>query len=257
MEAVRWIVAAAVMLTALTGCKTEPADSVSSGGGGQPAASSSSAPAEEGSAPDGAASGERAEAEKDFTTLELEVTEGTLYIRTGDSFSLTRHNGKPVDYEIEDGVLSFADSRGGDIVLTLPEDESYDAVRLTVRNGHVYGENPLALQDLELSIDRGEAKLEEVSAAGRCVVQVEQGSAFLSGDLGQSVTAGCREGHLSLEVPFARDSYNYELDLSEGDIRLGDSRYSGKSHSETLDNGAERTMALNCVRGDLSVEFEK
>lgn len=244
----------------LTGCGTETAAPAASESGTSPAESSVSSPAA-GSASDSSVSEEREESgqngsEQDVTGLELEVTEGTLYIRAGDSVSLTRHGGEPLDYEIEDGVLSFSDSRGGDIVLTLPENSSYDSLRLTVKNGHVYAEDALTLRSLELTMDRGEAKLEQAAVSESSTIDVDQGSAFLSGDLGQSISASCREGHLSLEVSFERSGCNYEIDLSQGNIRLGSDHYSGRSYSKTLDNGAERTMRLSCARGDVSVEFE-
>ena len=194
--------------------------------------------------------------EQAFTSLDLEIKTGTLYIRAGDDFSLTRHDGGDVDYEIRDGTLIFQNDHTGDTVLTLPEKETYETLRLTVGEGHVYGESALAAQSLEVDMHRGEAALEALTVSDSSTVQVEQGAVFLSGDLGTSVTAECREGHLQLEVPFGKSEYNYELSVSQGDLSLGGEGYHGRSASKSIDNGSDRSMELICSRGELSVGFD-
>lgn len=180
-----------------------------------------------------------------------------MYIRSGSSFSLTRHDGVAIDYEISDNILYLKNNYTGDVVLILPENDNYETLLLTVADGHVYWESPLTVQTLELKVAQGEVKLESVSAAGNSSIEVTHGSAFLSGNPGHSVTANCQGGHLSLEVSLAQSDYNYEIELSNGNIRLGKEQYHGRSYSHTVDNGAERSMKLTCAQGDISVEFNK
>lgn len=195
--------------------------------------------------------------EPDFTSVEIEVTQGTLQICTGASFSLTRQGEPVTDYEIDNGTLYFKSGRTGDTVLTLEEGGSYEGLHLMVGDGHVNAQDLLEIQTLQLEVTRGEVKLESVCVEADSTIRIEQGSAFVSGDLGDNITASCREGNLNLEVPFAQDDANYELDLSEGELRLGRDSYHGRSGSKTIDNGAGRTMNLTCSRGNLSVEFGK
>lgn len=195
--------------------------------------------------------------EQAFTSMELEIEKGTLYIRSGDMFSLTRHGGDAVPYEIDEGTLYFENSDTEDTVLTLPEGSTYETMLLTVGEGHVYGEAPLTLTTLKVESRRGETSLKDVSVSENSVFQVRQGSVFVSGDLGGTVTVSCQEGHLSLEVPFAQSDSNYEIDLSEGDLQLGGKSYHGRAVSQTVDNGAERSMQLTCSRGEISVEFDR
>lgn len=193
----------------------------------------------------------------DFTSLELNVSEGTLYIRAGDAFSLTR-NGGDVDHIIDGGTLTCSISHTGETILTLPADITYDALRLTVGAGHVYGEGALTFQSLDLEVGRGEVTLERFSVEEDSSVAVQQGSAFLSGDLGASIEADCREGHLSLELPFSQDDCDYEIELSGGgSIRFGRDSYRGRSASKHVDNGGTRSIAVSCSRGDVSVEFDR
>ena len=192
-----------------------------------------------------------------FAAMELEVRQGTLYIREGAEFSLARKDGKTAEYEIDSDTLVFVDDHTGDTVLTLPEGGSYGLLALKVKDGHVYGEAPLALDELDLTMEHGEASLEAVTVRGRCRIDVEEGSAYVKGDVGPEAEALCSQGHLGLEVPFAKEDCNYTLEVSEGELRLGGEGYHGRAGSSTVDNGADRSMALTCRRGELSVEFER
>lgn len=195
--------------------------------------------------------------EQKFTDINIEVSEGTLYIRSGNSFSLTYHDGKTLDYEITDGTLYISNSRTGDTVLTLPESESYKTLSINVGNGHLYGECPLNIENLNLDAGQGEATLKLLSVSDSSSIKVNKGSAFLSGDLGYTAVAEAQTGKISLEVPFKQTDCNYEINLSYGNITLGTESYHGKSDFKTIDNGAERSIKLTCAYGDISVEFGK
>lgn len=192
-----------------------------------------------------------------FTSMELNIDRGTLYIRAGDSFSLTRRDGHPMDYEITDQVLHLDQKLEGEAVLMLPEDTSFAALHLTAGEGHVFAESPLSLETLELTVSRGEVTLSQVSVTDSSAIQVSQGSAFLSGSLGASVTAASKEGNLNMELSDAQEDYDYEIELSTGNIHLGELDFRGRSASRTIDNDAGQSMALHCSRGNLSVEFKK
>lgn len=238
--------AAVVLLAALAGCAPEgtPPGSSAVGSDFFPVPQSSAQPV-----------GEAVESEQLFDTLELKVTRGTLSICTGDAFSFTRKNGEDAECEIRDGVLFIDQEQDGETLLILPKTDVYAALTLTVGDGHVYAEEMPALQALKLEVSRGEVSLSAVSIAGDSTLSVGQGSAFVSGDLGTSVSADCREGHLSLEIPQMQEEYNYAIELSMGNIHLGSREYHGRSVSESVDNGAGRSMTLCCARGALSVEF--
>lgn len=195
--------------------------------------------------------------EQAFDALEIDIEKGTMYIRAGDSFSYTREDGGKAEYEITDNTLCISQLQDHKTVLTLPEDLAYTSLRLTVGEGHVYTECALSLQTLELDVSRGEASLSGIAVSDSSAIEVRQGSAFLSGDPGASVTANSKEGHISMEVWTAQDDYNFEIDLSTGNIHVGSEDYHGLSASKSIDNGAERSMKLTCSRGDLSVEFDK
>lgn len=191
-----------------------------------------------------------------FTSMALNLSKGTLYIRTGEAFSLTRHDGTAVSYEIVDDTLSFDSSHTDEVVLTLPEGGSYKELRLTVGDGHVYGEGQLTLETLAVTVSRGEATLDALSVSDESTVSVDQGHALLTGDLGSSITASCKEGQLSLSLSRAREDYNYALELSDGNVQLGADHYYRDSDTLDIDNSADRSASLHCSRGSISIGFD-
>lgn len=202
---------------------------------------------------------ERTQAQRDqeFSRLAAAISEGTLSIRSGASFSVTDRSGETVDYEISDGTLYLDLDHAEDIVLVLPEDESWETVSLTVNGGHIYAEDLLTVDSLKLDIHQGEADLERIQVRDGSSVEVENGSAAICGDPGLALTAACRQGRLSLAVPFAEVDCSYELEISGGNIHLGSRGYHGAFASRTIDNEGDRSMELTCSHGDISVEFER
>lgn len=192
-----------------------------------------------------------------FTNLEIEVSEGTIYIRSGESFSLTSQNGNSMDYEISGSTLYIQTGHKKEAVLVLPENVSYDTLKLTVKNGHAYMEDSVTFGSLILQVSQGEASLENISVLEESAIQVDEGSVSVHGNPGMTVTADCRQGNLNLAVPFEDADCNYEITLSGGNIQLGSRNYNGKSASHTIDNNGERTMELSCTHGNLSVEFDR
>lgn len=192
-----------------------------------------------------------------FDAMELKVEKGSMYIRLGDSFSYTREDGKAADYDITDNTLYIRQNDSHKTVLTLPKGEEYTSLTLNSGEGHVYVECELSLQILELDVSRGEVKISDVSVADSSTIEVEQGAAFVSGKLGDYVTAYSKEGELSLELADTYEDYNIELKLNNGSIRLGTENYHGRSESKSIDNGAEQYMELTCNKGDISVKFDK
>lgn len=195
--------------------------------------------------------------EQDFVNLNLELSKGTLYIQSGSSFAITSRHGGTLDYKISDSTLYFQNNSSREFVLTLPENESYECFQLNVKNGHVYVESTLALQTLNLEVNQGDAKFDRVSVSDESSISIDDGSAALYGDFGDTLTATCRNGQLNLKVPYEKTDYNYEINVSEGNIRLDHEQYHGLSNMQTIDNGNQRLMKLTVSRGDVSMEFGK
>lgn len=203
-------------------------------------------------------SDEEAEGEQLFDTLELEIEKGEMYIRTGDEFSFVGRDGSEREYEINGDTLYIKQREDRKSVLTLPE-EAFSALYLDVNEGHVYTytETSIELETLELIVRRGEVTLSEISVTDESKIEIGQGAAFVSGNLGSYVEASSKEGNLTMELTVSQSSYNYEISLTTGNIHLGREDYHGLRFTKSIDNGADNTMTLDCARGNLSVDFKK
>lgn len=194
--------------------------------------------------------------QQEFTNLEIEISEGTLYIRSGDKFSLTCHDGDEADYEISGGTLYFSNNRNQETVLVLPEDESYEMFSIVVKNGHIYSETLLSVDSINLELNHGDADLEEVYVLNDSNISVNGGKISLYGNPGASVTADCQKGELGMAVTFDQSDYSYSINVNGGNVSLAGKNYNGRSNVYTIDNDGERFMDLNCTHGDISIGFK-
>lgn len=198
---------------------------------------------------------EQVQDENSFQNLNLNIKKGTLRIRTGEAFSCTYHGAHHSDYQISDKTLSIDQNIEGEIILTLPNNTEYNALTLTVGNGHVYLENDLSLQSLNLNVSQGEVNLSYLSVTDNTTIDVERGSAYFSGDLGKTVNVQDNEGKLSMVLSVPQNIYNYQIEGSNGSLLLGDQSYKNRSFLDNIDNNASQTMTLKCTKGNISVKF--
>lgn len=193
--------------------------------------------------------------DQEFTNLNIEISRGTLYIRSGNSFSVTGRSGKEPDYEISDDTLYFNNNGCKETEIILPADKSYGSLKLNISDGHIYAESALTAEELNLSVNKGDARLDNIALSNDSCVNADEGSASIYGSFEQTLSASCKNGHINLQVPFDRTECSYDISLSEGNIRLDSDNYHGRSLVENVDNNTERLLKLNSVRGDISVEF--
>lgn len=196
------------------------------------------------------------EAQQDFANIEIEISECTLYIRSGSAFDITCHGSRDADYRISDNTLYLNNNGSSSVAITLPEDKSYRALEIESKNSHVYVYT-LTTDTLKLEAEQGEIFLDGITVSDSSILEAEEASVFLFGNPGSVLTAECSKGHMGIMVPFAQEEGNYEIDASNSDIRLGTRNYHGSSKHETIDNGGSYTIQLTAVRGDISMEFEQ
>lgn len=194
---------------------------------------------------------------QEFGSIEIEVTTGTLYITVGDTLSFVRRDGTVLDYSIANGTLYAANDSSHTATLTLPRDGSYDEIRLVINEGHVFAEQAINTASLSVIMNKGEASLEQALVSGSSLFDINKGSLYIHGDIGSTVTAACDEGHLSMEVPYSQNDYNFELEVSEGNLQIGTQSFHGRNTSKSIDNGAERNAELSGRRGDISMQFNR
>jgi hypothetical protein len=63
-------------------------------------------------------------------------------------------------------------------------------------------------------------------------------------------------GNITMQLEGEEEDFDYELDCVTGNLRIGDTEYSGLASSREVDNNAIKKMDLQCAMGNIEVEFE-
>lgn len=190
----------------------------------------------------------------EFDSLNLSISKGSLYVRTGSEFDVTEKGGGKATYSVSGGTLYFENDSSREFVLTLPYD-SFNDITLNANDGHIYLESSLSAKTLNLTIRKGEMSIADITVSESSSIDAKEGSGTLKGDFGQTLTASIENGKLAFKLAHEQDSYNYSINVYQGNVNIGSSNYHNRSDSWTIDNGAENQVSLNANRGDISVQF--
>lgn len=145
-----------------------------------------------------------------------------------------------VSFELGAGTLEFHKLQAGNV--------SFD-----VGAGSVEAEE-IRAETLSVVMGAGEMELEDVTA-DEAKLSVSAGSISLSGKVNGDLTGECSAGSIELELHGKETDYNYEIFCAAGSIDVGKRSMSGLNKTKTIDNGAAKTIYLNCAAGSISVEF--
>lgn len=72
----------------------------------------------------------------------------------------------------------------------------------------------------------------------------------------RKLTADLSAGQIDICLAGGEDDYNYDINVAEGEISIGDAEYSGLAHGKKIDNGALNDISLDCSAGEINIEFE-
>ena len=95
-----------------------------------------------------------------------------------------------------------------------------------------------------------EAQLKDVQA------EVGAGNCEISGTITGNVDAACAMGNLNFVLTGKEAEFNYDIQCVTGNITVGDEEYSGLAQEQSIDNGAEKTMEVECAMGNVEILFE-
>ncbi len=193
------------------------------------------------------------ESSQEFDNIDIDMSQGSIKIYSGDNFSLLYENGGTAEYTVSDNTLYISNQAKGDIVLTLPDDDTYETVTISIDQGNIYTSPYLDINNLSVDLQEGEVTLDNLSVSEITNVNVKKGTIFLEGTFGGDVNISCSEAHISLISASEESSFNYDLTISSADITIGSRSYQS---NQSIDNGASKTMTLSCTQGDIEIEFK-
>ena len=186
--------------------------------------------------------------------LQSYVEDGTLYIR---STATVKH---------------WNELQGCRVVLYVPEGAYFDDAEIEVGAGRLEfdgmrarevslsaGAGLISLNDLqtvslEASVGMGQIALDE-AVIGTLDAEIGMGEFVAAGTLNGDADVECSMGNVSLTLDGSLRDFNYELSKALGNVTLGGSSSSGLSHEKYLDNGADKTIAVDCSLGNVTIQF--
>lgn len=186
--------------------------------------------------------------------IQITINQGSLSICQGETLSFQYNDGKDIDYHIEDHTLTISQQLNKKATLTLPE-STYSSLSLSMKNAHLYIEESIQLSKLQLDLKQGEANI-QTKVSDESLIEVNQGTAYIVGDLGKDITITSKEGHVQVETSQSQKDYNYDLSVSDGKLSLDNQLYTGRTYTNHIDNNASMNMKLTCSKGDLSIRFQ-
>ena len=91
---------------------------------------------------------------------------------------------------------------------------------------------------------------------GEVKIEVGAGNCSIEGDVSEELKADCAMGNITLKLEGKETDYDYELECVSGNLKVGETEYSGLAKETKVDNDADRELDLQCVMGNIEVEFE-
>ena len=170
------------------------------------------------------------------------------------------------DWEEEDGKLELEADSGQLLTIQVPED--YHFSKVTLESSHSRGfsgwKNVASVITVEsLSADRlrldtkaGVIKIGQAKA-GTLEVESSAGSVEFAGRVDGNIYGECKAGSIRMELVGEKEDYNYDIECNVGEVNLAGESIAGLRDRKRTDNGAGKTMNLECSTGSIQVDFIK
>lgn len=184
------------------------------------------------------------------------VKDDTLYIKASSGAKTWNRIGScsitlyvPEDFEFESvemelgaGVMEFSNLR------------ALDEISLEVGAGQIVIDK-VKSPSLELEIGAGEIQLKGMEA-GKLSAEIGMGNFTAKGSASEDVDIKCSMGNVDLKLSGSEQSFNYSIECAMGNVDLGGSSYSGLAKEKNIQNGADKTMEIECSMGNITVKFD-
>lgn len=192
---------------------------------------------------------------KNCDRIQCYVEDGTLYVKdVGKNKKYTHVN----------------DRR---LVLTVPEDIGWEAVKMEVDIGGVETEE-LKAENVTMDVNMGNIEIDGLKAdhlqidvsmgnvevenarAGSLDAETEMGNIEFSGVVDGGISAWVSMGSIALELEQEQTDFDYEISADMGSVTVNGKEYSGLSAAWRENNGAGRKLTANSNMGSIDIFFE-
>lgn len=205
------------------------------------------------------------------------MTDGCFKLHTGKYRNL-------FNIEIEDGAQAQVylylpkgmklqnlnvELEGGTFSGTLLE---ADAVQLEIGAGNLTV-NRLNAQDLTISIGAGKAEIDSMQAQNAVIeigagdlkmkefsvesveMEVGMGNLDADGNIAEHADIQCDMGNVTINLEGKEKDYNYNVECSMGNAKVGALKLSGIAAEHYVDNGSQRFLDVECAMGNVTIRF--
>ena len=200
---------------------------------------------------------------------------------TDGEFKITAENAKKVQGYIEEETLyvkatnkTIVDGNDNtcDIILIIPAGYTFEKIDMEIGAGRMALCN-LQAEDMELEVGAGKIETKELQAdtlkasagVGEIIIgkmqvtkldaKVGMGNLKAFGQVSEMVSAECAMGNITLEIDGAQTDYNYSVEGGMGKIEIGEDSYNGVTNEQSINNGADSKMEIECAVGNIQIEF--
>lgn len=181
-------------------------------------------------------------------SLDIEFGYGTLEVSYGDveQIQIEQENVKRYQCYVEDGTLHIEGNlqsnisignQDGKIVIVIPKDMMFDEV--------------------DFEVGAGQAEVSDLKA-NKVDIEVGAGQMSIANLDVKELNAETGTGRLFAKLVGKQTDYSYNLECGIGQLKIGDSTYSGLGAEQNISNpGAERFMDVECGIGEIEIEFQE
>lgn len=186
--------------------------------------------------------------QEDFHSLDIEFGYGTLEIKYGDveKLQIKQKNVDKYRCYVEEGALHIEGNQ-----------------KIKVNNSNYDGEITIVIpknmvfQDVDLEVGAGKADVANLKA-NQVDIELGAGEVNVTGLDTKKFDAKTGAGKLYAELVGKQNDYSYELECGIGQLKIGDSSYSGLGTEQNITNpGAERFADIECGVGEIIIKFQE
>ena len=186
--------------------------------------------------------------QEDFHSLDIEFGYGTLEIKYGDveKLQIKQKNVDKYRCYVEEGSLHIEGNlktkvgianHDGEITIVIPKN--------------------IVFQEVDLEVGAGKADVANLKA-NQVDIELGAGEINLTGLDTKKFDAKTGAGKLYAELVGKQNDYSYELECGIGQLKIGDSSYSGLGTEQNITNpGAERFADIECGVGEIIIKFQE
>lgn len=195
--------------------------------------------------------------EQDFHHIYIEAKTGELDIYLGEELSFKNQYDEDLEYTIEEDTLYIIKKTKGSVTLTLPQDYTYEQFEINGIGGDINIDTMPVSKELNVSIEAGNVILSNCECESS-TIQMENGYAFISGNLGKQINGTCHDGYMKLKVAGFKENYNYQIHLTHhGYLNIGGYKYDNVDVKEQVFNRVRQEMDLHVTGGNMIIKFLK